>query len=122
MSHKILIIEDERMLVEMYSDRFRQEGFEVHYALDAEDGFKKVQDVKPDIILLDILLPRENGVDFLEKATGLNLLEETPVIAFSNYDDKDTKKRSLELGVKEYLIKADYTPREILEIVKKYLN
>ncbi len=110
------------MLVEMYSDRFRQEGFEVHYALDAESGLDKAKEVKPDLILLDILLPRENGVDFMEKIKDLAPLREIPIIAFSNYDDRDTKKKALELGVREYLIKTDYTPREILEVVKRYLK
>ena len=122
MPKKILIIEDEKILVEMYRDKFIQAGFEVILAYSAEEGIKAALKEKPDLILLDILLPRENGIGFLGKLRKNPEIASTKVVAFSNYDDPGTKKEALEFGAKEYLIKTSYTPQEIIEKIKKYLR
>ncbi len=119
---KILVIEDEKMLSDMYRERFSHEGFEVHCAFDAEEGMKMAKELKPDLIVLDILLPRENGTDFLKKLRQEEGFADTKVIAYSNYDDAEERKKAKELGAKEYLIKTNYTPKEIVELVKKYLT
>jgi len=122
MAKKILIVEDEKMLAEMYHDRFVQAGFEAILAYSAEEGIEAALKEKPDLILLDILLPRENGIGFLGKLRKNPEIASIKVVAFSNYDDPDTKKEALKFGVKEYLIKTDYTPQEITEKVKSYLK
>ncbi|MDP2966884.1 MAG: response regulator [bacterium] len=122
MAHKILIVEDEKILAEMYKDKFIQAGFEVILVYSSEDALKVLQKEKPDLILLDILLPRTNGIGFLtliKKDPGLSLI---PVIAFSNYDDAETKGEALRLGVKDYLIKTNYTPSEVVAKVKQLLS
>jgi len=119
---KILIIEDEKMLAEMYKDRFSREGFDVYWTVDAESGLEKAKEVRPDLIILDILLPQENGTDFLEKLRSDKEIGSTKVIAYSNYDDTDSREKAKKLGAKEYLIKTDYTPKEILDIVSKHLR
>ncbi len=119
---KILIIEDEKMLAEMYKDRFAHEGFEVHCAFDAEEGMKAAKEIRPDIIILDILLPRENGTDFLEKLRNEEEISETKVIAYSNYDDASSKEKARKLGAKDYLIKTNHTPKEIVEAIKKHIQ
>jgi len=118
---KILIIEDEIVLAEMYKEKLEKEGFEVFLASEIEEGIEIAKKERPDLILLDILLPRENGVSFLEKIKKEEI-KDIPIVAFSNYDDPATKKRAFELGVKEYLIKANYTPGEIVEKIKNYLK
>ena len=118
---KILIVEDEKILAEMYKDKFTEAGFEVFLALEAKEGLKLAKKERPDLIVLDILLPRENGITFL---TWLRKDSETasiPVVAFSNYDDPATKREAAKLGVKEYLIKTSYTPSEIVAKVKQLL-
>jgi DNA-binding response OmpR family regulator len=119
---KILIIEDEKMLAEMYREKLEMEGFKVSLAFDVKEGIEMAKKEKPDLILLDILLPVENGVSFLKKQKEDKEISEIAVIAFSNYDDPRTKKEAMELGVKEYLIKTNYTPSEIIEKIKKYLK
>ena len=119
---KILIIEDEKMLAEMYRDRFVHEGFDVHSAFDAEEGMEVAKKIKPDLILLDILLPRANGTDFLAELRGEEDVAKTKVIAYSNYDDKASREIAENLGAKEYLIKTNHTPREIVDVVKKYIE
>ncbi len=119
---KILIIEDEQMLAEIYRDRFIHEGYEVFSAYDAEEGMTQTMKINPDLIILDILLPRASGTDYLEKKVEINAIKDIPVIAYSNYDDINYKQKALSLGAKEYLIKTNYTPQEVLSIVKKHIE
>jgi DNA-binding response OmpR family regulator len=119
---KILIIEDEKMLAEMYRDRFLHEGFEVYSAFDAEEGMEMTKKINPDLILLDILLPRANGTDFLEKLRKEEGLEKIKVIAYSNYDDAKSKEIAEKLGAREYLIKTNHTPKEVVEIVRTHIE
>jgi DNA-binding response OmpR family regulator len=119
---KILIVEDEKMLIEMYRDRFIQEGFEVVLAHSAEEGIEVALKERPDLILLDILLPRKNGIGFLGELREHPEIASTKVVAFSNYDNLATKKEALELGAKAYLIKTNYTPQEIVTKVKSHLG
>ena len=122
MAKKILIIEDEKILGEMYRDRFSQAGFDVALAVSAEEGMEAVPKVKPDLILLDILLPRANGVGFMEWLKKQKEFSSILVVAFSNYDEPTTKKEAFLLGVKDYLIKTNYTPSEIVARIKQLLS
>ena len=117
----ILVIEDERVLAEMYRDKLEMSGFKVYSAFDAEEGFEMTIKLKPNLILLDILLPRENGITFLEKMRKQSEISSIPVIVFSNFDDSQTKVDAQKLNVKDYLIKTDYTPKEIVEKIIKYI-
>lgn len=122
MAKKILFIEDEQILAEMYRESFFQAGFKVVSALSAEEGLVLIRKEKPDLVVLDILLPRSNGISFLKEQKKDPTISSIPVVAFSNYDDPETKKEALELGAKDYLIKTNYTPREVVEKIKEYLR
>lgn len=117
---KLLIVEDEKMLSEMYQDTFSQAGYEVFTAFTVEEGIKITRDKKPDLILLDILLPKESGIAFLQKLKKDFHISTIPVVAFSNYDDPKTKKKAINLGIKAYLLKTDFTPKDIVEKVEEY--
>lgn len=120
---KILIIEDEKFLAEMYKEKLESAGFEIFLATDCQEGLKLAKEKKPDLILLDILLPgEENGVSFLRKSKEDPKISQIPIVAFSNFDDPKTKKEALFFGAKEYLIKTNYTPQEIVERIKNYLK
>lgn len=119
--NKILIVEDEEMLAEMYEEKFLEEDFEVEVARSAEQGLELLKRTNPDIVLLDILLPKGNGIYFLRKMKDTDLAL-TPVIAFSNYNEPETKHQAKDLGVEEYLLKTDYTPDQIVDKVKKTLR
>ena len=118
---KILIVEDEAILAEMYQDKFTQAGYEVSLAFNSEEGLALAKKERPDLILLDILLPKENGIQFLNWLRKDPEISSMPVVAFSNYDDPETKKEAFQLGVKDYLIKTNYTPQQIVEKIKSYL-
>jgi DNA-binding response OmpR family regulator len=119
---KILLIEDEKILAEMYRDKFTQAGFKVFLAFDSKEGLDLTKKEKPDLIVLDILLPKENGITFLGWLRKEPEASSIPVVAFSNYDDPETKREAIKLGAKEYLIKTSYTPQEIVKKIKEYLK
>jgi len=118
---KILIIEDEKILAQMYKEKFEKEGFEVYLAFSSKEGLSLTKKERPDLILLDILLPKEDGIVFLKWLKNEPKISSIPVVVISNYDDPKTKKEAFELGVKEYLLKTDYTPQQLIEKIKKYL-
>jgi two-component system, OmpR family, alkaline phosphatase synthesis response regulator PhoP len=122
MPKKILLVEDEKILAEMYKAKFVQAGFEVIWAFEAEEALDLVKRERPDLIVLDILLPKENGIAFLTWLRKDPEISQTPVVAFSNYDDPETKREAFKLGVKDYLIKTSYTPQEIVDKAKSYLG
>lgn len=119
---KILIAEDEHILSEMYTEVFRAEGFEVVTADSGEEAIEVTIAEQPDFILLDILLLGEDGVTFLRRKKDNPKIADIPVLAFSNFDDAETKREALQLGAKAYLIKTSYTPQQVIQQVKKYLE
>ena len=122
MPKKILLVEDEKILVEMYREKLSQAGFEVISVFESEEALVLVKKEKPDLVLLDILLPRKNGIFFLEQLRKDPKTASVLVVAFSNYDDPEIKKQAFKLGVKDYLIKTDYAPKEIVQKIKAYLK
>ena len=119
---KILIIEDELILVKMYREKFEQEGFQVITASDVQEGLALAQNEAPDLIVLDILLPRGNGLLFLEELRENPAIARIPVVVFSNFDNPETIKRAQSLGAKTYLIKTDHTPKQIVQKIAIYLK
>ena len=119
---KILIIEDEKILVEMYKSKLEANNFEVISAFSSEEGMEILRKEKPDLVILDILLPKENGITFLEKIEKIKIIPDVRIVVFSNYDDPETRKKALKLGAEDYLIKTQFTPREFLEKVKEYFR
>lgn len=119
---KILVVEDEKLLGEMYRDKFTEAGFDVEWLNSAEEAIEYLEKKIPDLVLLDILLPRENGLSVLRRIKENPKLAKLPVIAFSNFDDKEIKMEALKLGVKDYLLKTDYTPNQIIEKIREYIK
>ena len=119
---KILVIEDEKILAEMYKDKLSKEGFKIVEAMEAEEGLQLAEEERPDLIVLDILLPRENGITFLKKMRRIPEISSIPVVVLSNFDDPYTKKQALNLGAKEYLIKSNHDPKDTVERIKKYIR
>ena len=114
----ILIVEDDPVLLKMYSEKFTFEGFKVLNAKDGEEALKVATSENPDTILLDIMLPRMSGTDFLEEFRKTPKGKNVPVIALTNLTEEAEKQRALKLGVKAYLVKAMQTPEEVVEKVK----
>jgi DNA-binding response OmpR family regulator len=117
--YKILLIEDFQVIQEMYEQVLKQSGFEVDVTSDGNEALEKVKLKTYDLILLDMLLPQVNGIDFLQKFKDRG---NTKIIALSDFDYKDTVKQAFELGVSKYWIKADNTPYTLVEKLKEFLG
>ena len=114
----ILIVEDDPVLLKMYSEKFTFEGFRVLNAKDGEEALKMATGEKLDAILLDIMLPKMSGTDFLEKFRQTPAGRNVPVVALTNLTEEAEKQRAQKLGVKAYLVKAMQTPEEVVQKVK----
>ena len=119
---KILIIEDETILGELLMQRLGAEGCETFWAVDGETGMEKMREVLPDLVLLDIVMPKKDGYEVLTEMRADTALKDIPVIVISNSGQPVEIKRIVELGVKDYIVKAQFSPDEVLEKVCKYLN
>jgi len=119
---KILLIEDDPFLSSMYSTKFEMENFYVSSAEDGEKGLKLSLNEKPDIILLDILMPKMNGFEVLEKLKANEETNKIPVILLTNLNQKDEIERGMSLGANDYLIKAHFMPSEVVDKIKKIIN
>jgi DNA-binding response OmpR family regulator len=119
---KILIIEDEKILSEMYKFKLNKEGFEVFSAIEVDEGIELAKQNKPDLVVLDILLPKESGINYLIKTKVMDDLKSIPVLVLSNFDDNETKSDAFKYGAKDYLIKSNHDPKEIVVRIKELLN
>ena len=122
MSKKILIIEDDKFLKELIAQKLVKEGYNIAEAIDGEEGIKKVKSEQPDLVLLDLILPGIDGFEVLSKMKEDSSLVSIPVIILSNLGQKEDVEKGLKLGAADYLIKAHFTPREIIEKIKKALK
>ena len=122
MAKKILIIEDDKFLRELLVKKLRQEGYEILEAVDGEEGYKKAVEEKPDLILLDFILPNMDGFEVLAKIKGNQASSSLTVIVLSNLGQKEEMERAMKLGAIDYLIKAYFTPNEIVEKIKTVLG
>ncbi len=122
MAKKILIIEDDKFLRELIAQKLSKEDYDITEAIDGEEGIKKVQAEKPDLVLLDLILPGIDGFEVLSRIKDDPFLASIPVIIFSNLGQKEDIERGLKLGAADYLIKAHFTPGEIIEKVRNVLK
>ena len=122
MIKKIIIIEDDKFLRELIARKLVQEGYKALESVDGEDGLKKIKDEKPDLILLDLLLPNIDGFEVLERVKADQSLGSIPVIIISNLGQKEDIERALKLGAVDYMVKAQFTPAEIIKRVKEALS
>ena len=120
----ILIVEDDPVLLKMYSEKFTFEGFSVLNARDGEEALRVATTQKANIILLDIMLPRMSGTDLLEKlkSDSKDEVHEIPVVVLTNLAEEEERQRALKLGIKEYLVKAMQTPEQVVATIKKHLK
>lgn len=118
---KILIIEDEKIFSDLLAKRFTEEGYEVYCEYDGEAGLKKLCELEMDLILLDIQLPVKNGYDVLREMMADSTLKNIPVIVISNSGQPEEIEKIVEHGIKDYIIKAEFSLDDIFAKVKKHL-
>lgn len=118
---KILIIEDDKFLRELITRKLQSENFEIVSAMDGESGLELVVKEKPDIVLLDLILPGIDGFGVLAKIKKDEATSDIPVIILSNLGQKDDIEKGMGLGAVDYLVKAHFTPNEIVEKINQVL-
>ena len=117
----ILLVEDDPFLVEIYTAKLKDSGFEVNTAFDGEECLRKMEEKTPDLLLLDIVLPNTNGWEVLRKIGNDENLKTIKVVVLSNLSQKEEVDKGMKLGAIKFLIKSHFTPSEIIEEVKKIL-
>jgi len=118
---KIAIIEDDPVISQMYRMKFEADGFTVQTAADGELGVKLVAKMQPDIILLDVQMPKMNGDEALAKIRATESGKDIIVMILTNLGEEEAPKRLKSLGIHSYIVKADLTPRQVVERVKEAL-
>lgn len=122
MAKKILIVEDDKFLRELIVRKLSNEGYDVVEAVDGEQGVLKIKETKPDLVLLDLILPGIDGFEVLAQKKEDPFAASIPVIVLSNLGQKEDVDKGLSLGATDYLIKAHFTPREIIEKVRNIIK
>ena len=121
-SHRLLLIEDDTFLAGMYVTKLTMENFQVDLANDGKSGLEKVKKMKPDLILLDVLLPKMNGFDVLKSLKEDPTTRDIPVVLLTNLGQKSDVMKGLDLGAVDYLIKAHFMPSEVVAKIKAILS
>ena len=119
---KILLVEDDSFIIDIYITKLKEVGFSVQSAVNGEDAIVKIKQSRPDLVLLDIVLPQVTGFEFLQEIKSMPELKNVPVIVLSNLGQKKEVEKGLSLGAAKYLIKAHYTPTEVVEEIRTVLN
>lgn len=119
---KVAIIEDEEILLKVLKEKFEKSGFEVSTAADGEQAIEVVKGVKPDMVLLDLVLPKKDGYAVLTELKADPELRAIPVIVLSNLGQDEEIKRALQLGAADYLVKTQHPINEVVEKVNSYLS
>ena len=122
MAKKILIIEDEEIVIDLLQRKLIKEGYETSVARDGQEGLKKMKEVKPDLILLDIIMPKMGGFEVMEEMGKNNELKKIPVIIVSNSGQPVELDKAQKLGAKDWLIKTEFDPQEVIDKVVKQIG
>lgn len=120
---KILIIDDDEFLLDMYAMKFKEKGFEVDIAPGAKEAMEKIKSgFLPEMTLLDIVMPGMDGFEFLEAVKKDNLLQNSKIIILTNLGQQKDIDRGIALGASDYIIKAYFTPSEVIKKVNSLLE
>ena len=119
--NKILLVEDDAVLLEMYKDKFVHEGYDVQTAVEGQDGIGKMRSFQPDVVLLDLIMPGVTGFDVLKLAKDDPVLTKIPILVLTNIfaDAEDLVKN---WGAESFMLKSNYTPEDIVTKVQQILS
>jgi DNA-binding response OmpR family regulator len=122
MVQKILIIEDDTSIIQQYKMKFEEAGYEVVEATTGISGIELAKSEHPDLILLDVIIPQNDGFAVLKNLKEDSSTKDIPIILLTNLAQEGDRKRGLKLGAKEYLVKANFTPSEVLHKTEEHLK
>jgi len=118
----ILLAESDAFLNSIYSNKLEAEGYRVILASDGQKALELIRKFPPDLIVLDLVLPKLNGYELIAKIKRNRVLAEIPIVVLTNLSQKEEVKKAFDLGINEYLIKAHYLPAEIINKIKNVIN
>ena len=118
----VLIAEDDNFVAEVYSTKLLEMGHKVRIAQNGEEGLKMIGEEKPDLILLDIIMPVMGGIEMLGELKKKDEWKQIPVILLTNVGEKESVQKVMNLGVRDYLIKSHFTPAEVIEKIEAILG
>lgn len=118
---RILLIEDDPFLSDLYKNQLEKAGHTVFQTFDTSEGIKDVAQNNPDLVLLDLIMPKFSGMEILKSLKGEDASKKIPVVVLSNIKDEKIIQQAKDLGARGYIIKASITPDQIAEEIKKYL-
>lgn len=121
-SKKVLIVEDDNSLRDVLAEFLEADGFSVVVAADGEEGINLIRETKPDIILLDVVLPKKDGYQVIKEIKSDDDVKNIPIILLTNLGSLSDIEKALELGVTNYLVKSDYQIKEIVAKIKEILS
>ncbi len=119
---KILIIEDDPFLLKMYMKKLQVEGFEVEIARDGEEGLAKLKSFMPDLALMDVMLPKLNGLEAIDRAKADPQTKDIPILVFSNLSSPTDTDIAVKKGAVGFLVKSDFTPSQVVSKIKEYIK
>lgn len=122
MAKTVLVVEDDKYMREVLVAKLGKEGFEVYEAMDGSAGLDMTAQRKPDLVVLDIILPVMNGFDYLEAKAKVSAIAAVPVIILSNLGQREDVERGMKLGAKDYLVKAHFTPNDLMVKVRAHIG
>jgi DNA-binding response OmpR family regulator len=118
---KILFIEDDPLIVKIYSTRLKADGHEVDSAENGEDGLKVAYEKKPDIVVLDVMMPKMDGFAVLEKLRADEFFKTKPILMYSNLNNEEEIVRAKKMGVTEFIVKANLSPTQMVVKIEQYI-
>lgn len=119
MAKKILLIEDEEIMVDLLTKKLEKEGYELSVARDGKEGLEMMKKERPDLVLLDIIMPKMGGFEVMEAMSKDSELKQIPIIVISNSGQPVELDRAQRLGARDWLIKTEFDPQEVLDKVNK---
>lgn len=119
---KVLVVEDDPHISKVYLIKLEQEGIEPVHASDGEEAVAKLKSEKPDLVMLDLMLPKKDGFWVMEEMSKDSTLSNIPVVVLSNLGQEQDKDRAYQLGAKEYMVKADNPIKDVIDKVKKQMG
>lgn len=119
---KVLLVEDEELIITLLQRKLEKEGYKVSVARDGIEGMEKMREAEPDLVLLDIVMPRMGGFEVIEEMRKDKELRIIPIIVISNSGQPVELDRAKRLGARDWLIKTEFDPKEVLNKVKKQIG
>ena len=119
---KVLLADDDPFLTQIYSTRLIRDGHQVICCADGQQALNQIKEQNPDLIVLDIMLPKLNGLDILSAVKEDKQLAKIPVIILSNLSHKEEQEEAKSRGATEFLAKVDYTPNQVIMVLQRYLS